>query len=117
MNDLTSLDAVSGEEEISRFKNECLGMAVLHLSYTALQTGTSLQDVAKQTRCGLQLSSMFKGRSESFFLKRKLNKRYTVYKTADRLSVKWSYPYIIRLFSLCPHNVSKGFLLLCLVDL
>ncbi|XP_051743713.1 non-receptor tyrosine-protein kinase TYK2 isoform X2 [Ctenopharyngodon idella] len=49
VNDLTCLDALSGEEEISRFKNECLGMAVLHLSYTALQTGTSLQDVAKQT--------------------------------------------------------------------
>ncbi|ROL49500.1 Non-receptor tyrosine-protein kinase TYK2 [Anabarilius grahami] len=49
VNDLTSLDAMSGDEEISRFKNECLGMAVLHLSYTALQTGTSLQDVAKQT--------------------------------------------------------------------
>uniref|UniRef100_A0A8C1XM71 Tyrosine-protein kinase n=1 Tax=Cyprinus carpio TaxID=7962 RepID=A0A8C1XM71_CYPCA len=34
---------------IDRFKNECLGMAVLHLSYTALQSGSSLQDVAKQT--------------------------------------------------------------------
>uniref|UniRef100_A0A8C1ZK34 non-specific protein-tyrosine kinase n=1 Tax=Cyprinus carpio TaxID=7962 RepID=A0A8C1ZK34_CYPCA len=49
VNDLTCLDAVRGEEEISRFKNECLGMAVLHLSYTALQSGSSLQDVAKQT--------------------------------------------------------------------
>ncbi|KAK2916650.1 hypothetical protein Q8A67_001024 [Cirrhinus molitorella] len=49
VNDLTRLDAVKGEEEISRFKNECLGMAVLHLSYTALQSGSSLQDVAKQT--------------------------------------------------------------------
>lgn len=49
VNDLTPLDAVSGVEEISRFQNECLGMAVLHLSYTALQTGSSLQDVAKQT--------------------------------------------------------------------
>uniref|UniRef100_A0A671QZB9 Tyrosine-protein kinase n=1 Tax=Sinocyclocheilus anshuiensis TaxID=1608454 RepID=A0A671QZB9_9TELE len=49
VNDLTCLDAVKGEEEISGFKNECLGMAVLHLSYTALQSGSSLQDVAKQT--------------------------------------------------------------------
>uniref|UniRef100_A0A671SCM8 Tyrosine-protein kinase n=1 Tax=Sinocyclocheilus anshuiensis TaxID=1608454 RepID=A0A671SCM8_9TELE len=49
VNDLTCLDAVRGEEEISRFKNECLGLAVLHLSYTALQSGSSLQDVAKQT--------------------------------------------------------------------
>uniref|UniRef100_A0A672QK77 Tyrosine-protein kinase n=1 Tax=Sinocyclocheilus grahami TaxID=75366 RepID=A0A672QK77_SINGR len=49
VNDLTCLDAVKGEEEISGFKNECLGMAVLHFSYTALQSGSSLQDVAKQT--------------------------------------------------------------------
>ncbi|XP_003198201.2 non-receptor tyrosine-protein kinase TYK2 isoform X1 [Danio rerio] len=49
VNDLVPLNAVSGEEEIGRYQNECLGMAVLHLSYTALQTGSSLQDVAKQT--------------------------------------------------------------------
>ncbi|TRY89212.1 hypothetical protein DNTS_025391 [Danionella cerebrum] len=49
VNDVTSLEAVRGEEELSRIQNECLGMAVLHLSYTALQTGSSLQDVAKQT--------------------------------------------------------------------
>lgn len=67
MNDVTCLDSLRDAEEISRFKNECLGMAVLHLSYTALQTGSSLQDVAKQTRCGLQLSSLFRGRSESYF--------------------------------------------------
>uniref|UniRef100_A0A8C1HI03 Tyrosine-protein kinase n=1 Tax=Cyprinus carpio carpio TaxID=630221 RepID=A0A8C1HI03_CYPCA len=52
VNDSTCLDAVRGEEAISHFQNECLGMAVLHLSYTALQSGSSLQDVAKQTRCG-----------------------------------------------------------------
>lgn len=40
VNDVACLDAVRGEEDISRFKNECLGMAVLHLSYTALQTGS-----------------------------------------------------------------------------
>ncbi|XP_051994646.1 non-receptor tyrosine-protein kinase TYK2 [Xyrauchen texanus] len=49
VNDLACLDVVRGEKEIGRFKNECLGMAVLHLSHTALQTGSSLQDVAKQT--------------------------------------------------------------------
>uniref|UniRef100_A0A8C1KEW4 Tyrosine-protein kinase n=1 Tax=Cyprinus carpio TaxID=7962 RepID=A0A8C1KEW4_CYPCA len=49
VNDSTCLDAVRGEEAISHFQNECLGMAVLHLSYTALQSGSSLQDVAKQT--------------------------------------------------------------------
>uniref|UniRef100_A0A671QZC1 Tyrosine-protein kinase n=1 Tax=Sinocyclocheilus anshuiensis TaxID=1608454 RepID=A0A671QZC1_9TELE len=51
VNDLTCLDAVKGEEEISGFKNECLGMAVLHLSYTALQSGSSLQDVANFLHC------------------------------------------------------------------
>ncbi|XP_067276803.1 non-receptor tyrosine-protein kinase TYK2 isoform X2 [Pseudorasbora parva] len=49
VNDLTCLDTLRGEEEISLYKNECLGMAVLHLSHIALQTGSSLQDVAKQT--------------------------------------------------------------------
>lgn len=53
MNDVTSLDDVTGEAAISSFKNESLGMAVLHLSHKALQTGDSLQEVAKQTRCEL----------------------------------------------------------------
>lgn len=53
--DVISLDDVSGEAAISSFKNESLGMAVLHLSHKALQTGSSLQEVAKQTRCELYL--------------------------------------------------------------
>lgn len=55
MNDVTSLEDVTGEAAISGFKNESLGMAVLHLSHKALQTGASLQEVAKQTRCELHL--------------------------------------------------------------
>uniref|UniRef100_A0A8C1KFU4 Tyrosine-protein kinase n=1 Tax=Cyprinus carpio TaxID=7962 RepID=A0A8C1KFU4_CYPCA len=51
VNDSTCLDAVRGEEAISHFQNECLGMAVLHLSYTALQSGSSLQDVANFLHC------------------------------------------------------------------
>lgn len=51
VNDVASLDDVTGETEISAFKNESLGMAVLHLSHKALQNGISLQEVAKQTRC------------------------------------------------------------------
>lgn len=57
-------------------------------------------------------------------LKRKLNKSYTIYKTADRLSLKGSCPYIIWLFFHCVHIMSAkvffstlSFLLLCLVDL
>lgn len=53
VNDVISLDDVTGEAESSGFKNESLGMAVLHLSHMALQNGTSLQEVAKQTRCEL----------------------------------------------------------------
>lgn len=49
VNDVVSLDDVMGEAEISAFKNESLGMAVLHLSHKALQNGISLQEVAKQT--------------------------------------------------------------------
>lgn len=51
MNDVASLDDVRNEMEISAFKNESLGMAVLHLSHRALQSSTSLQEVAKHTRC------------------------------------------------------------------
>lgn len=38
------------EEEISCFKNESLGMAVLDMLHQALQTGCTLQAVAKKNR-------------------------------------------------------------------
>lgn len=53
VNDVISLEDVTDETELSGFKNESLGMAVLHLSHKALQNGTSLQEVARQTRCEL----------------------------------------------------------------
>ncbi|XP_017310695.2 non-receptor tyrosine-protein kinase TYK2 [Ictalurus punctatus] len=49
VNDVISLEDVTDETELSGFKNESLGMAVLHLSHKALQNGTSLQEVARQT--------------------------------------------------------------------
>ncbi|KAF4077778.1 hypothetical protein AMELA_G00211880 [Ameiurus melas] len=49
VNDVTSLEDMTDEAELSGFKNESLGMAVLHLSHKALQNGTSLQEVARQT--------------------------------------------------------------------
>ncbi|XP_062868062.1 non-receptor tyrosine-protein kinase TYK2 [Trichomycterus rosablanca] len=49
VNDVASLEDINGEEALSGFKNESLGMAVLHLSHKALQNKTSLQEVAKQT--------------------------------------------------------------------
>lgn len=38
------------KEEFSSFKNESLGMAVLQMSHQALQTGCTLQEVAKKSR-------------------------------------------------------------------
>ncbi|XP_007905276.1 non-receptor tyrosine-protein kinase TYK2 [Callorhinchus milii] len=36
------------EQDLYTFRNESLGMAVLHLSYTAVQSGRTLEDVAKE---------------------------------------------------------------------
>ncbi|XP_030645484.1 non-receptor tyrosine-protein kinase TYK2 [Chanos chanos] len=49
VNDIAPLEEAKGEEELSRYKNESLGMAVLHLSHLALQKGCTLQEVAVQT--------------------------------------------------------------------
>lgn len=48
VNEVVQMEDVESEEELSRFKNESLGMAVLHLSHQAMQTGSTLQDVAKK---------------------------------------------------------------------
>lgn len=50
VNEVVQMEDVQSEEELSRFKNESLGMAVLHLSHQAMQTGSTLQDVAKKVR-------------------------------------------------------------------
>uniref|UniRef100_A0A8C8MD19 Tyrosine-protein kinase n=1 Tax=Oncorhynchus tshawytscha TaxID=74940 RepID=A0A8C8MD19_ONCTS len=47
VNDVTPMEDAQGKEELSRFKNESLGMAVLHLSHQALRSGCTLQEVAK----------------------------------------------------------------------
>lgn len=46
VNEVVQMEDVQTEEELSRFKNESLGMAVLHLSHQAIQTQSTLQDVA-----------------------------------------------------------------------
>ncbi|KAM9345657.1 non-receptor tyrosine-protein kinase TYK2 [Symphorus nematophorus] len=48
VNEVVQMEDIESEEELSRFKNESLGMAVLHLSHQAMQTGCTLQDVAKK---------------------------------------------------------------------
>uniref|UniRef100_A0A8C8VLZ5 Tyrosine-protein kinase n=1 Tax=Pelusios castaneus TaxID=367368 RepID=A0A8C8VLZ5_9SAUR len=49
INDVASLKDLHTEQEIHRFKNESLGMAVLHLCHLAIQRGVSLEEVAKKT--------------------------------------------------------------------
>ncbi|XP_028267366.1 non-receptor tyrosine-protein kinase TYK2 [Parambassis ranga] len=46
VSEMFQMEDVESEEELGRFKNESLGMAVLHLSHHAMQTGSTLQDVA-----------------------------------------------------------------------
>ena len=50
VNDVAPMEDVRGEAELTRYKNESLGMAVLHMSHKALQSDSNLQDVAKHIR-------------------------------------------------------------------
>lgn len=50
INDIASLKDLQTEQEIQRFKNESLGMAVLHLSHIAIKKGVSLEEVARKYR-------------------------------------------------------------------
>ncbi|KAL2101546.1 hypothetical protein ACEWY4_003307 [Coilia grayii] len=49
VNDVAPMEDVRGEAELTRYKDESLGMAVLHMSHKALQSDSNLQDVAKNT--------------------------------------------------------------------
>ncbi|XP_001367312.1 non-receptor tyrosine-protein kinase TYK2 [Monodelphis domestica] len=49
VNDVASLWDLHSEAEIHHFKNESLGMAVLHLSHLALQRGIPLEEVVRKT--------------------------------------------------------------------
>uniref|UniRef100_A0A6I8P3T8 non-specific protein-tyrosine kinase n=1 Tax=Ornithorhynchus anatinus TaxID=9258 RepID=A0A6I8P3T8_ORNAN len=49
VNDVVSLWEQPSEAEVCRFKNESLGMAVLHLAHLALRQGVPIWDVAKTT--------------------------------------------------------------------
>ncbi|XP_058024607.1 non-receptor tyrosine-protein kinase TYK2 isoform X1 [Ahaetulla prasina] len=49
INDIASLKDLHTEQEIHQFKNESLGMAVLHLCHLALKKGISLEEVAEKT--------------------------------------------------------------------
>ncbi|XP_070704408.1 non-receptor tyrosine-protein kinase TYK2 [Pempheris klunzingeri] len=49
VNEVVQMEDFQSAADLSRFKNESLGMAVLHLSHQAMQTGCTLQDAAKET--------------------------------------------------------------------
>ncbi|XP_015263084.1 PREDICTED: non-receptor tyrosine-protein kinase TYK2 [Gekko japonicus] len=49
VNDVASLKDLHSEPEVHQFKNESLGMAVLHLCHMALRRGVSLEEVAERT--------------------------------------------------------------------
>ncbi|XP_066449671.1 non-receptor tyrosine-protein kinase TYK2 isoform X1 [Eleutherodactylus coqui] len=48
VNDVVSLKDFHTEQDVHKFKNESLGMAVLHLSHIAIKKKVSLEEVAKQ---------------------------------------------------------------------
>ncbi|XP_077185895.1 non-receptor tyrosine-protein kinase TYK2 [Paroedura picta] len=48
IHDVASLKDLRSEQEIHQFKNESLGMAVLHLCHMALRRGVSLEEVAER---------------------------------------------------------------------
>lgn len=50
MNDVVQIDEIQSEEELSRFKNESLGMAVLYLSKQAAVADCTLKEVAEKVR-------------------------------------------------------------------
>ncbi|KAM9101230.1 non-receptor tyrosine-protein kinase TYK2 isoform 1-T2 [Sarcophilus harrisii] len=49
VNDVASLSDLHSDAEVQHFKNESLGMAVLHLSHLALQRGVPLEEVVRKT--------------------------------------------------------------------
>ncbi|KAJ1172497.1 hypothetical protein NDU88_004343 [Pleurodeles waltl] len=48
VNDVASLRDLQTDQEIHRFKNESLGMAILHLSHIAIKNQISLEEVAQK---------------------------------------------------------------------
>ncbi|XP_034045553.1 non-receptor tyrosine-protein kinase TYK2 [Thalassophryne amazonica] len=46
VNEVVPMEEVQSEEELTQFKNECFGMAVLHLSHLAVQKVCTLQEIA-----------------------------------------------------------------------
>lgn len=50
INEVVPMEEIESDDELSSLKSECLGMAVLHLSHLAVETGCTLQEVDKKIR-------------------------------------------------------------------
>lgn len=50
INEGMPMEEIESDDELSCLKSESLGMAVLHLSHLAVETGCTLQEVDKRIR-------------------------------------------------------------------
>ncbi|KAL0992890.1 hypothetical protein UPYG_G00100610 [Umbra pygmaea] len=120
VNDIAPLDESQKEAELSSFKNESLGMAILHLSHQALQTGKTLQEVAKSVsfmRCIPRSFSKHIAR-HNFLTKIRLRRVFAEFvKTFQQQTVALGhlgsqevmYKYLSTLEHLAPHFGTETF--------
>uniref|UniRef100_A0A8C7IL69 Tyrosine-protein kinase n=1 Tax=Oncorhynchus kisutch TaxID=8019 RepID=A0A8C7IL69_ONCKI len=121
VNDVTPMEDAQGKEELSRFKNESLGMAVLHLSHQALRSGCTLQEVAKSVsflRCIPRSFSKHIAR-DNFLTKIRIRRVFADFvKTFQEHTVdvgrlgsqEVMYKYLSTLEHLAPHFGTETFL-------
>ncbi|XP_036408100.1 non-receptor tyrosine-protein kinase TYK2 [Megalops cyprinoides] len=120
VNDVAPLPEAQGGEELSRFKNESLGMAVLHLSHQALLSGRTLQEVAKKTSFLHCIPQSFSAQilRDSFLTKLRIRRVFSQFVqsfqlhtvAAGRLSLQdLMYKYLSTLEHLAPHFGSEIF--------
>uniref|UniRef100_A0A8C9TXD0 Tyrosine-protein kinase n=1 Tax=Scleropages formosus TaxID=113540 RepID=A0A8C9TXD0_SCLFO len=121
VNDVASLDEVQEEQELSRFKSECLGMAVLHLCQQALQSGCTLQDMAKKTRqddsC-IPRSFAMQIQRDNFLTKVRIRRVFSQFVRSFQLHTVGTgrltqqdimYKYVATLEHLAPHFGTESF--------
>ncbi|XP_077352551.1 non-receptor tyrosine-protein kinase TYK2-like isoform X3 [Festucalex cinctus] len=83
LNELIPMENFSSEEELSRFKTESLGMAMLNLIQLALHTGCTLQHVARKT-------SFVKCIPKSYA------KHISEYNVLTKLRLRWMFQQSVR---------------------
>uniref|UniRef100_A0A8C7ISC1 Tyrosine-protein kinase n=1 Tax=Oncorhynchus kisutch TaxID=8019 RepID=A0A8C7ISC1_ONCKI len=119
--EMTSLEYLFCQVKLSRFKNESLGMAVLHLSHQALRSGCTLQEVAKSVsflRCIPRSFSKHIAR-DNFLTKIRIRRVFADFvKTFQEHTVdvgrlgsqEVMYKYLSTLEHLAPHFGTETFL-------